>query len=95
VSGQAVRLTVAGGSFIAVERDRIEWIERAGIQVLGRVRADLAPTDPPPAAETASAEAAVSGDGDVNTIPATEPRLRPVARDFAVERATRGVRPLQ
>lgn len=34
VVGQVVRLDVASGAYIAVERDRIEWIERAGVKVL-------------------------------------------------------------
>jgi len=83
VHGQAIRLTVAGGGVLVFAADRVEWIERAGLRILGEGPAETA-AGRTPAAETGVTVVTAEAGKRVPRPEAGRPEVRDVARDFSL-----------
>ena len=93
VYGEAIRLTVETGGVLVFAADRVEWIERAGLRVLGDGPAETAAGRPPSNTMGVSTVTVDAGDS-VRRTDADRPIAHEVARDFA--RDTRsGLRPIR
>lgn len=83
VHGEAIRLTVAGGGVLVFAADRVEWIERAGLRILGEGPAETAAGRTPSARPGVTIVTADAGER-VPRPAADRPEVRDVARDFSL-----------
>ena len=81
VHGEAIRLTVAGGGVLVFAADRVEWIERAGLRIVGEGPAESAAGRTPSAEPGVTIVTADAGER-VPRPEAARPDVREVARDF-------------